>query len=198
MHPVGGQQQPVMRRQPHMAHVQLDVRLDPDGAVQHMAQPLLGPGVILGQARQHPVAEMPGPAVPHMQRHRLASAQDQGGEGGRRRLHGRIDLPPRMEPAVEAPQRLDPVGGDAVQRVLVQIAVDEAARRQLGRHPPGLRARHPVGDDRHDPMLALLGRRAQMHAAEILIVRLRPLRGGEAGGDLQSGVGHDPLPEPPS
>ena len=73
VHPVRGQHQPVVRLQLHMAHVQLHVRLDADGAVQHMAQPLLGPGVILSQPGQHPVAEMPGPTVPHMKRHRLTS-----------------------------------------------------------------------------------------------------------------------------
>ena len=190
MHPVGGQQQTIVRFQPHLPDIQLHIRLDAHRAIQHMAQPLLGARVVFGQPRQNPVAEMPGPAVAHMKRRRLAPAQDQGGKGGRRPLHRRIDPAPRMEPAVEAPQRLDAVGGDAVQRVLIQIAVDEAARRQLRRHPPGLRPRHPVGDHRHHPMLALLGRRADMDAAEILIIRLGPLQGRKAGGDLQSGVGH--------
>ena len=192
MHSVGGQQQPVVRLQPHLPDVQLHIRLDADGAVQHVAEPLLGPRVVLGQPRQNPVAEMPGPAVAHMKRRRLAPAQDQGREGGRRPLHGRIDPAPRMEPAVEASQSLDTVGGDAVQRVLIQIAVDEAARRQLRRHPPGLGPRHPVGDHRHHPVFALFGRRADMDAAEVLIVRLWSLQGGKAGGDLQSGVGHGP------
>ena len=198
VHAVGGQQQPVVRLERHRPRIEPEVRLDADGAVQDMAEAGLGQHMVLGQPRQDAVAEMPGAAVADMQDRRLAPAHDQGGEGRRRSGHLRIRPALGVEPAVIARQSRHPGRSDALQRALVQIAVDKGPTRQLRRDPPRPGPADPVGDEGQHAVQGLFRRRAQMNCAEILVVLARPQRRGEPRRDLQPAVrihGRSPCPE---
>jgi hypothetical protein len=74
MHPVAGQQQPVMLGHGKLMMIHPKMVLQPQRAQQDMAPVGMRMGVIHGDLRQTIAAQMPRPAVAHMQHMRPAPA----------------------------------------------------------------------------------------------------------------------------
>jgi hypothetical protein len=185
VHAVCGQQQPVMRLQGDRTGVQPEIRLDADRAIEDVAETGLGQHVILRQPGQHTVTEVPGPAVAYVQHRRLSAAHDQGGEGRGGTRHVRIRSPLCMEPAIVARQRRHTGRRHTLQRVLIDIGVDEGPPGQFGRDPASPRSTDAVSDQGDHAVQRLFRRAADVDGPEVLIVRARPLRRGEPRRDLK-------------
>ena len=145
------------------------------GALAHM---------VGGQERQAIAAQPIGARVADMNDMRDAPAQDQRREGAAHAGELAVALGERIDPVVE---RIEHGGrGAAHFHGLGQIAeaVEEAAHRGFGSHPPASGAADAVGD-RGDDIAAGLGQFIAEHrAAEILVALARPRLGSKTDGRL--------------